>query len=72
MITFLWSNSYSFHMIKEQNEYKAVKWGFNATTNDFSKLHKFEGKDKFGGHTHTHTHTQLLSVYKVYRKSMKI
>lgn len=47
-------------MIKEQNEYKAVKWGFNATTNDFSKLHRFEGKDKFGGHTHTH----ILNCYQ--------
>ena len=52
-------------MIREQNEYKAVKWGFNETTNDFSKLYTFEWKDKFGGHSCTYTHTYTHSSIRL-------
>lgn len=48
-------------MIIKENKFKVVKWGFNATTNDFPKSYVFEWKDKSGGHSHTHMHTHIHS-----------
>lgn len=53
------TNRCSCHMIIKENKFKVVKWGFNATTNDFPKSCIFEWKDKSGGHSHTHIHNQF-------------
>ena len=49
-------------MIIEQNEYKVVKWGFNATTNNFPKSYLLSEKmslEDTHPPTHPHTHTHI-------------